>query len=77
VVEVTEIILGEKDTLGDNFYEMMKEEISQLIKESHQDYMEGVDMSDEEMAEDNEESRDYSAIAIIQAKTQSFIELID
>jgi len=65
VVEVTEIILGEKDTLGDNFYEMMKEEISQLIKESHQDYMEGVDMSDEEMAEDNEESRDYSAIAII------------
>jgi hypothetical protein len=65
VVEMTEIILGEKDTLGDNFYEMMKEEISQLIKESHQDYMEGVDMSDEEMAEDNEESRDYSAIAII------------
>ncbi len=62
---MTEIILGEKDTLGDNFYEMMKEEISQLIKESHQDYMEGVDMSDEEMAEDNEESRDYSAIAII------------
>ena len=66
---MTEIILGEKDALGNHFYEMMKEEISQLIKESHQDYMEGVEMSDEEMAEENEESRDYSAIAIIQAKT--------
>ena len=66
---MTEIILGEKDALGDHFYEMMKQEIAQLIKESHQDYMEGVEMSDEEMAEENEESRDYSAIAIIQAKT--------
>jgi len=28
VVEMTEIILGEKDALGDNFYDMMKEEIS-------------------------------------------------
>jgi len=28
VIEMTEIILGEKDTLGDNFYDMMKEEIS-------------------------------------------------
>lgn len=34
-------------------------------------------MSDEEMVDDNEESREYSAIAIIQAKTQSFIDLID
>lgn len=39
--------------------------------------MEGVDMSDEEMANDNDESRDYSTVAIIQAKTQSFIDLID
>ena len=39
--------------------------------------MEGVEMSDEEMVDENEESREYSAIAIIQAKTQSFIDLID
>lgn len=35
LAEMTKIIAVEKDAPADNFYELMKEEISQLIKESH------------------------------------------